>query len=122
MSEDRPNLAHDRSVELANVELNYDRFRELAGNPHLSVYNRTGFTDSQRAGFEEVIAEDILAKLPALAARRNLVLVDVGPARMPARQRCEPDPRQHQSPLTRRGRQVSGLCYAARSRRLSLGG
>lgn len=67
-----------RSVDLATAELNYERFRQLAANPHLSPHERIGFPDSYREGFERAIFDDIVAKVPAMN-RRNQVIVDVGP-------------------------------------------
>jgi hypothetical protein len=73
------NLATDPNIDLAAVDLDYERFRELAQNPHLSAHGKIGFIDSQRVGYEDAIYRDILAKLPMLANSRNQVIVDVGP-------------------------------------------
>ena len=79
MQQRPPNYSRDRDVDLAAAQLDYQRFRELAHNPHLSPNNRIGFIEGQRLGYEVVIFADILAKLPALAASRGLVVVDIGP-------------------------------------------
>ncbi|WP_091722302.1 class I SAM-dependent methyltransferase [Methylobacterium phyllostachyos] len=75
MSDD---LENQRSVDLATIDLNYDGFRALARNTHLSLHERTGFPDSYRAGQESAILSDIQSKLPALN-RQGQVIVDVGP-------------------------------------------
>lgn len=67
-----------RSVDLAKVELNYERFRELSQNPHISSNERIGFPDDYRRGFESAIFYDICRKLPALQGRQK-VIVDIGP-------------------------------------------
>lgn len=71
-------LERDRTIDLAAVDLDYDGFRALARNPHLSVHERIGFPDSYREGHEPAILDDIVAKLPALSGR-DRVIVDVGP-------------------------------------------
>jgi hypothetical protein len=58
--------------------LNYEEFRRLAADPSLSPYERIGFPDSYRKGYEEAIFRDICAKLPALDGPACSVL-DVGP-------------------------------------------
>jgi hypothetical protein len=58
--------------------LTYEGFRALAQDGSLSCYQRIGFPDSYRRGHEANILGDILAKLPALAGRRKVVL-DIGP-------------------------------------------
>ena len=57
--------------------LSYDAFRDMAGDPTLSVHERSGFPDEYRAGAEQLIVADIESKLPALAGRDALV-VDIG--------------------------------------------
>ena len=57
--------------------LTFDRFRELAADPKLSPAEKIGFPDAYRAGFEEKIYADLLAKVPALAAE-GAVVVDIG--------------------------------------------
>jgi hypothetical protein len=58
--------------------LTFEDFRELATDESLSPYERIGFPDSYREGAEEAIAQDIVAKLPALADRGRRFL-DIGP-------------------------------------------
>jgi SAM-dependent methyltransferase len=59
-------------------DLNYEAFRRLATDPTLSRYERIGFPDSYRHGFEEAIFEDIRRKLPVLDGSSAKVL-DIGP-------------------------------------------
>jgi hypothetical protein len=56
----------------------YEDFKKLARDPGLSRYEKIGFPDSYRAGKEELIFEDIVAKLPTLAATEQTVL-EIGP-------------------------------------------
>jgi hypothetical protein len=58
--------------------LTYQGFRELAADAALSKYEKIGFPDSYRAGYEERIFEDILNKLPLLNSPKKTV-VDIGP-------------------------------------------
>ena len=59
------------------AKLDFEAFRALARDSSLSKYERIGFPDSYRAGFEEKIFADILRKLPRLAATGGTV-VDIG--------------------------------------------
>jgi len=56
----------------------YEDFRRLAGDSTLSKYERIGFPDSCRAGFEEAIFRDICTKLGNLTTAKRTVL-DIGP-------------------------------------------
>lgn len=58
--------------------LNFEGFAKLASDPSLSKYEKIGFPDSYRAGFEERIFADILSKLPLLR-ERDRQIVDIGP-------------------------------------------
>jgi hypothetical protein len=58
--------------------LDYAGFAKLAGDERLSKYERIGFPDSYRQGFEEKIFADICAKLPRLR-ERGLNVLDIGP-------------------------------------------
>ncbi len=58
--------------------LTFDDFRRMAADESLSRYEKIGFPDSYRAGREEAIFRDIVAKLPGLSERGKTVL-DVGP-------------------------------------------
>jgi hypothetical protein len=58
--------------------LSYADFRQLAGDPSLSRYEKIGFPDSYRAGKEEAIFADIECKLPSLR-RPGRVVLDIGP-------------------------------------------
>jgi SAM-dependent methyltransferase len=75
------------------AELTFDDFRRLATDTSLSPYERIGFPDEYRAGHERAIFDDIAAKLPPLAGRREQVVLDIGPgcSELPAmvRRRCE---------------------------------
>ena len=46
--------------------ISYEDFRRLAKDESLSKYERIGFPDAYRSGFEEAIYADILAKLSNL--------------------------------------------------------
>lgn len=58
--------------------LTFDKFRELAQNTSLSAYEKIGFPDSYRAGYEEKIFSDISNKLHALTMTGKTIL-DIGP-------------------------------------------
>lgn len=58
--------------------LSFEEFRRLAKDPSLSKYERIGFPDSYRAGFEDMIFADIRHKLTALDSMQKKV-VDIGP-------------------------------------------
>lgn len=57
----------------------YEGFRRLAKEDKLSKYEKIGFPDSYRDGFEEAIFSDILAKLPRLGTEDKLHIMDIGP-------------------------------------------
>jgi hypothetical protein len=59
-------------------EITYDDFRRMAGNPMLSKYERIGFPDSYRSGYEEKIFVDICRKLANLE-RKSCQVLDIGP-------------------------------------------
>jgi len=58
---------------------NYDKFRELAHDSSLSMYQKIGFPDSYRANKGDFIVDDICAKLPSLLSKRGLNVLDIGP-------------------------------------------
>ncbi len=58
--------------------IGYEDFRALAQDGSLSKYERIGFPDSYRKGFEQLIFADILSKLDNLEKREQKVL-DIGP-------------------------------------------
>jgi SAM-dependent methyltransferase len=74
------------------ADLTFDDFRRLASDASLSPYEKIGFPDEYRAGYEPSIFADIVAKLPPLD-RRDQVVLDIGPgcSELPAmmRSRCE---------------------------------
>jgi hypothetical protein len=61
------------------ADLTFDDFRRLATDESLSRYERIGFPDDYREGFEEAIFADLLAKLPVLRDGRERVILDIGP-------------------------------------------
>jgi len=60
------------------ANLGFEDFRRLAQDEALSKFERIGFPDSYRKGYEEAIFADIRAKLPALDLQGKQVL-DIGP-------------------------------------------
>ena len=58
--------------------LDFAGFARLAGDERLSKYQKIGFPDSYRQGFEAAIFADIRSKLPRLGERGRTVL-DIGP-------------------------------------------
>src|SRR6266480_1401481 len=74
------------------ADLTFDDFRRLATDETLSQYEKIGFPDDYRKGYEPAIFADLVAKLPPLD-RREQVVLDVGPgcSELPAlvRERCE---------------------------------
>lgn len=60
------------------ARLGFEDFKRLASDPNLSAYEKIGFPDSYRAGKEQAIYADLLAKLPALSQSGATVL-DIGP-------------------------------------------
>ena len=58
--------------------LDYSGFAKLARDDTLSPYEKIGFPDHYRQGYEEAIFADIRAKLPRLD-ERELVVMDIGP-------------------------------------------
>lgn len=59
-------------------DLDYAGFARLAADQSLSKYEKIGFPDAYRAGFEEAIFTDIRSKLPGLDGAAGRVL-DIGP-------------------------------------------
>lgn len=60
------------------ANIGFEDFRRLASDPTLSKYERIGFPDSYREGFETAIFQDIQQKLTNLDGREQRVL-DIGP-------------------------------------------
>jgi hypothetical protein len=73
-----PDLATERDIDFADVQLTYEAFRRLAVNPHLSVHGRIGFPDTYRTNYERAIFDDIVVKLPPLG-RSGQAVLDIGP-------------------------------------------
>ena len=60
------------------ASLTFNDFRRMAEDDSLSIYEKIGFPNSYREGKEELIFNDIEAKLPSLSGRDKIVL-DIGP-------------------------------------------
>ena len=50
------------------ADLTFEEFRQLATDPALSAYEKIGFPNEYREGYEPAIYADIAAKLPPLAS------------------------------------------------------
>lgn len=59
-------------------KIGFEDFRHLARAPNLSKYERIGFPDKYRDGFEAAIYSDICTKLTNLSSENQIVL-DIGP-------------------------------------------
>lgn len=59
-------------------DLTFERFRDRARDDSLSKYERIGFPDEYRKGFEQAIFQDIVTKLGNLQIANSTVL-DIGP-------------------------------------------
>src|SRR5215217_6681674 len=59
------------------ADLTFDGFRELATADGLSRYQRIGFPDAYRDGYEAAIYRDVLGKLSNLH-RRGKTVFDIG--------------------------------------------
>jgi 2-polyprenyl-3-methyl-5-hydroxy-6-metoxy-1,4-benzoquinol methylase len=70
-------LAGAPTLDFANLELDYEAFRQLAKNPHLTPDEKVAFGPRHRHGFEDIILEDICNKLPALR-ETNKTVIDIG--------------------------------------------
>lgn len=60
------------------ANISFEDFRRLADDKTLSKYERIGFPDSYRQGFESIILADIKQKLPNLS-QENKCVYDIGP-------------------------------------------
>jgi len=58
---------------------NYEKFRELAQDASLSMYEKIGAPDAYREKYEGLIFNDILAKCPLLKDKKGLKVLDIGP-------------------------------------------
>lgn len=72
-------LRSSANIDFAEVELDFERFRSLATNPHLTPHERIGFPSAYREGFEDRIFQDIVGKLPGLDTAIGRLIVDIGP-------------------------------------------
>ncbi|MCC6338287.1 MAG: class I SAM-dependent methyltransferase [Myxococcales bacterium] len=59
------------------AKLTYEDFKRLAADDSLTPYQRIGFPDSYREGFEPAIVADMIAKVPPLQAQGG-VMIDIG--------------------------------------------
>lgn len=57
---------------------NYEKFKELAKNTSISMYEKIGFAESYRKNTEEKIFEDILSKVPIIKLETGLNVLDIG--------------------------------------------
>jgi hypothetical protein len=64
--------------EIDWASLTYADFARMAGDGRLSKYEKIGFPDSYRAGYEEAIFADIRTKLLRLG-ERGMTVLDIGP-------------------------------------------
>ena len=60
------------------AQLDFEAFRQLAGDAGLSRHEKVGFPDNYRDGKEQAIFADMCAKLPSLQKRAGHVL-EIGP-------------------------------------------
>lgn len=60
------------------TDIGFEDFRRFAVDKNLSNYERIGFPDNYRKGYEEAIFDEINLKLPSLASTQKRVL-DIGP-------------------------------------------
>lgn len=58
--------------------LTFEDFKARARDAKLTDYEKIGFPDSYREGFEPAIFDDIVGKLPALS-RKGSLIIDIGP-------------------------------------------
>ena len=59
-------------------DFTFEKFRRLAKNDSLSKYEKIGFYNELRKGYEEKIFADIINKLPNLK-KKHQVVMDIGP-------------------------------------------
>lgn len=59
-------LSKDKTINLAEISLDYEKFKALARNKHISPEEKIGFPQSYRKGFEGFILKDISHKLQGL--------------------------------------------------------
>ncbi|KKB96485.1 hypothetical protein SZ25_00282 [Candidatus Arcanobacter lacustris] len=69
----------DESVKnFSELQLSYEKFRDLARNKSLSRFEKIGFPNSYRERYEQYIFEDICSKVTNLDEKNKSVL-DIGP-------------------------------------------
>lgn len=69
-------MSNDNHEKFAN--LSFDDFRRMANDDSLSRYEKIGFPNSYREGKEQLIFEDIKAKISQLRGK-NKTILDIGP-------------------------------------------
>ena len=67
-----------KTIDLVNMRHDFAAFKDLAKNKDISQYDKIGFPDSYRDGFEHLIFNDKLSKLTNLTLDQRNVL-DIGP-------------------------------------------
>jgi 2-polyprenyl-3-methyl-5-hydroxy-6-metoxy-1,4-benzoquinol methylase len=75
---DASRTAHARDALNRFADMGYRDFQRLALAPGLSKYERIGFPDSYRKGYEKAIFDDIRRKLPMID-KPNPRVLDIGP-------------------------------------------
>lgn len=70
-------MKQDNFYALANPA--FEDFKSRATDPDLSIYEKVGFPDSIRVGYETHIYNDIITKLQFDTDRKNQVFLDIGP-------------------------------------------
>jgi hypothetical protein len=71
-------MAHDKKHYERFENLDFEGFRQLAKDSSLTPYEKIGFPNEYREGYEPLIFADIVAKLPRLN-ETNQVILDIGP-------------------------------------------
>jgi len=69
----------DKKTAIDWTRLDFRGFAKLATDATLSKYEKIGFPDSYRSGYEPAIFADICAKLTRLSSKRGLNVLDIGP-------------------------------------------
>lgn len=70
-------LTSNKHIDFSQENLNYESFRDLAKNKHLSNEEKIGFPNEYREGYENFILDDIKLKLPQLQEQKKHIL-DIG--------------------------------------------
>jgi hypothetical protein len=70
-------MQKDKFYTLTNPE--FEAFKSRATDPSLSIYEKIGFPDNIRIGYEQHIFNDIIGKLQFDTNGENQVFLDIGP-------------------------------------------